>query len=247
MTTGLLHMREGCVASGGGGDERLREAVNVIERNRARQREANTRGAWRHRGRANGFDGESGGLQFCGDTQCSFIRAKNHGDDWRVSGAAMQASSAKRGAENAGNFAEMSATIIGFADERKCGANLMRDVGRIRGAENEAASVIHEKVFDVRATANESAAGRERFSARIDGGENAAVILEASDEAAAFASTNADGMSFVDDEVGAEGFRELRQLFERRKVSLHAENTFGDEQFCARRVCVLLKRAFEKL
>lgn len=173
--------------------------MNIFERNCAGQREANARGVRRHGGRANGFDVEYLRLQIRGDAEGGFVGTKNDGNNRRIAGWAVQAASREFSAKNNGDVAEMRAAVVSFADESQGRANLMRDVRRGRGAENETAGMIDEIVFYGRAATNKSATRRERFSAGTHSSEDAAAIWKFGDEAAASTSANADGVSFVDD------------------------------------------------
>src|SRR5690348_13734653 len=130
----------------------------------------------------------------------------------------------------------MRAAVIGGADESDCGANLMRDVRRRSGCENKAARVIDEKFGERAAAANKSADAGESFSARINRGEKAVSTREFGGEAAALRAENANGVSFVGNQIGIVFFRELHNFSERRDVALHAEDTFGDDKPCARHI-----------
>lgn len=141
---------------------------------------------------------------------------------------------------------EMGAAGIRRASDGKRGADLMRDVGRRRSAENETAGVIDEIILDRRVATNKSAAGSEGFSAGVHGSKNAAAIRQVRDDAAAFEAANADSVSFIDDQFSAVAAGELHELAEGDDIAFHAENAFGDDELRAGRACVFLKGAFEK-
>src|SRR5207245_1181601 len=98
-------------------------------------------------------------------------------------------------------------------------------------AKNKSPRSVDEILLELFRAADKAAHARQRLAARMHGDEDLIGETRRRDQSSSLRSCDADGMGFIDDELGCISFRECDEIGERGAVAIHAKNALADDEF----------------